>query len=135
MKRLYVDIDGVLLTTKQIKPAENLSLFLDFISSHFDCYWLTTHCRGFENNSIKYLTNHLDINDLEKIKSFKETNWDALKTEGIDLESDFYWLEDYPFQAEILVLKSLNLGDRLIKVELNGDKNLLHVRDLLSKIL
>jgi hypothetical protein len=135
MKRLYVDIDGVLLTTKQIKSAENLSLFLDFISSHFDCYWLTTHCRGFENNSIKYLSNHLNINDLEKIKSFKETNWDALKTEGIDLESDFYWLEDYPFQAEILVLKSLNLEDRLIKVELNEDKNLLYVRDLLSKIL
>jgi hypothetical protein len=135
MKRLYVDIDGVLLTTKQIKPAENLSLFLDFISSNFNCYWLTTHCKGFENNSIKYLSNHFNINDLETVKSFKETNWDALKTEGIDLESDFYWLEDYPFQAEILVLKSLNLEDRLIKVELNGDKNLLYVRDILSKIL
>lgn len=125
MKRLYVDIDGVLLTTKQIKPAEHLSIFLDFISSNFDCYWLTTHCRGFENNSIKYLSNHLTVSDLEKIKPFKETNWDALKTEAIDLASDFYWLEDYPFQSEMLVLKSLNLENRLIKVELNGENNLL----------
>jgi hypothetical protein len=66
MKRLYVDIDGVLLTTKQIRPAENVSIFLDFISSNFESYWLTTHCKGLENNTIKYLTNHLNISDFEK---------------------------------------------------------------------
>ncbi len=124
MKRLYIDIDGVLLTTKQIRPAENVSVFLDFISTNFECLWLTTHCKGLENNSIKYLSNYLNINDLEKIKTFKETNWDALKTDGIDFESDFYWLDDYPFESEILVLKSLNLENRLLKVELNGEKNL-----------
>jgi hypothetical protein len=38
---------------------------------------------------------------LEKLEdAVRPTNWDALKTEAIDFESDFYWLDDNPLQVE-----------------------------------
>lgn len=36
------------------------------------------------------------------------THWTDLKTEAIDLNSDFIWLEDYPFEPEKIVLKKVN---------------------------
>ena len=53
---------------------------------------------------------------LEKIKPSK---WYSLKTEGIDLNSDFLWFDDVIFQAEYNVLEKINKEHCLIKVENN----------------
>ncbi len=55
MIKAYLDIDGVLLTRKHNLP-EHIEEFIDFMLSHFDCYWLTTHCRNGENRVINYLS-------------------------------------------------------------------------------
>lgn len=131
MTRLYLDIDGVLLTTKQTQAAEGVASFIHFIMEHFDCYWLTTHCRGDSKTSIKYLSQYLGAEEIENLKDVQATNWLTLKTEAIDLNSDFYWLEDYPLQAELNILEAHDKADRLIKVSLNDDDELERVKKML----
>ena len=127
MKKLYLDIDGVLLTAKQTKPAENVVQFINCVTSNFDCYWLTTHCKGSEKTALNYLEKHFDDTTLYKMKNIKPTNWTTLKTEGIDFTSDFFWLEDFPFQSEINILENKKLKERLITVDLNRPDELLRI--------
>jgi hypothetical protein len=46
MTKLYLDIDGVLLTAKHTQAAPGVDDFVEFITQHFACYWLTTYCKG-----------------------------------------------------------------------------------------
>ena len=55
MKKLYIDIDGVLLTIKNTQQPPFAIEFIDFITSIFDCYWLTTHCKTGDNYHILQL--------------------------------------------------------------------------------
>src|SRR5690348_14168215 len=118
-KRLYLDIDGVLLTVKQTKPADHSAAFIEFILNNFDCYWLTTHCKEGTNNAIRYLTSYFDEQTIQLLKQVKPTNWDTLKTEAIDFSYEFLWLEDYPFNAEKEILIKNNCLGSLVLVELN----------------
>lgn len=124
MKKLYLDIDGVLLTTKQVRPADYIDEFIDYIITNFDCFWLTTHCKGNANVAIKYLSSFLNKEQIEKISKIKPTNWTTLKTEGIDFESDFIWLDDYPFIAEKNVLELHQCLHKLIVVDLKNGNDL-----------
>jgi hypothetical protein len=83
--KIYVDIDGVLLTKNQKLPIDILE-FIEFIIGKYDCYWLTTHCREGENKSIEYLKNFFSDKEIIKFSKFKETNWSDLKTEAIDFK-------------------------------------------------
>lgn len=130
-KRLYLDIDGVLLTVKQTRPADHSTAFIEFVSGNFDCYWLTTHCKGDVKNVIRYLTPYFDNQTIQLLLQVKPTNWDALKTEAIDFSHDFFWLEDYPFSAEKEVLKKHGRLENLIVVDLNNADELKRVKNLL----
>ena len=132
MKKLYLDIDGVLLTTKRTTTADFSVTFVDFVTSHFDCYWLTTHCKGNINYPLDYLANYFDNSTLEKLKKIKPTNWTTLKTEGIDFASEFFWLDDNPFVSEINILTSHSANDRLIKVDLHNQDELKRVMEILK---
>ena len=95
MKRtkLYIDIDGVLLKNREDKAVEGISSFVRFIVSNFDCYWLTTHCKGDAQTAMEYLSEYLTYEDLKLLQKVKATDWNTLKTEAIDFTSDFYWIE------------------------------------------
>lgn len=43
MVKLYLDIDGVLLTKRNVKAAPFGPEFIDRVAERFDCYWLTTN--------------------------------------------------------------------------------------------
>lgn len=133
--KLFIDIDGVLLTTKLTKPAEHLTEFIDYILKNFDCYWLTTHCKGDAKPTIDYLAMFLDNDIIHKLKQIKPTNWTTLKTEVFDFSTDFFWLEDYPLQAEIAVLEENNALNSLIIVDLNQNNELKRVIDVLNTII
>jgi hypothetical protein len=133
MKKLYIDIDGVLLTTKQVKPAENVIAFIDFIITNFDCYWLTTHCKGNNQTALAYLKPYFDTSTFDKLKIIKPTYWETLKTEALDFSSDFFWLDDNPFNAEITVLKSHACMDRLIVVNLRNEDELERIIEILQQ--
>lgn len=128
MAKLYLDIDGVLLTSKNTRAAPGVDEFIAFITQQFECYWLTTHCKGDSSSALKYLAQFLLPATIEKLKdAFQPTNWDTLKTEAIDLESDFIWLDDNPFQAEIAFLRVNQVTDSLIVVNLNRPNELLSI--------
>jgi hypothetical protein len=117
--KIYLDIDGVLLTSKNTKAVFNVELFIDFLVNSFDCFWLTTHCKGDLKPTIKYLEHFFDHTTIELLKQVKATNWNTLKTEAIDFNSDFYWLDDNPFQSEIKILEEFGLKNKLLIVDLN----------------
>jgi len=131
MKRLYIDIDGVLLTKKNIGVPGYGREFLKYLLNNFDYYWLTTHCKGDSSNAIQYLSRYYEKEIIEELNKVKPTNWDALKTEVIDFGSDFYWLDDYPFNAERIVLEKNNLAERLIVVDLDRSGELERIKCLL----
>lgn len=125
MKKLYLDIDGVLLTPKNTRAADGAIEFIDLALSNFDCYWLTTHSKNGNNDQVlKLLAQYFPEDVIEKLKTVKPTKWDTLKTEGIELRSDFYWLDDYAFEAEKQVLKKNCRLDNLILVDLNNKDEL-----------
>jgi len=79
MKRLYIDIDGVLLTKKNIGVPEYGREFIKYLLNNFDCYGLTTHCKGDSSNAIQYLSRYYEKEIIEELNKVKPTNWDALK--------------------------------------------------------
>jgi len=133
MIKLYLDIDGVLLTAKYTQAAPGVDEFVEFITQHFDCYWLTTHCKGDSAPALRYLSRFLKPVTLEKLRlAVHPTNWDTLKTEAIDLASEFYWLDDRPFQSEIAYLQAHGVADGLIVANLSNAEELLRLQQLLS---
>jgi hypothetical protein len=132
MTKLYIDIDGVILTAKQDAQADHLTRFINFIVDNFDCYWLTNHCKGNALHTLSYLSIYVYKDIIDKLHKVKPTNWNTLKTEAIDFTNDFFWLDDAPFPAEIEVLKSHDQLNRLIKVNLDNANELLRIINLLQ---
>ena len=135
MIKLYLDVDGVLLTTKNTQAAEGGIAFIENILSNFDCYWLTTHCRDNNtDNVLRALSKYYPSNIIEKLKKVKPTKWDTLKTEGIDFNSKFYWLDDYIFEIEKDVLKQHGCLDNLILVNLANKEELFTISSFLVSL-
>lgn len=130
-KKLYLDIDGVLITSKDPSVPDGMDEFIQFITSNFDCYWLTTHCKGDANRCIQYLKSYFSDNILDLMAMIKPTNWNTLKTEAINLFEPFVWLDDYPMMAEKIVLESAKKSDCLITVNLNNAEELKRITDIL----
>jgi Mg/Co/Ni transporter MgtE len=128
---LYLDIDGVLLTVKNPVVAEGSEPFIQFITTHFNCFWLTTHCKGDSATAIAYLSSYLHPEIIEDLKKIQPTNWSTLKTEGIDLQSDFYWIDDFPMNAERKILQEYGKEDRVIVSELSSPNELDRIQQLL----
>ena len=132
MDKLYIDIDGVLLTPKHHKPADDLGAFCDYLTKTFDCYWRTTHCRDNDAQpALHYLSQYLSQDILKLLTKIKPTKWDALKTEAIDFCSNFVWIDDFVFESEKKQLEEFHCIDRLILVNLQNDNELLRVKDYL----
>lgn len=120
--KIYLDIDGVLLDTKEYKQMPYLKEFLTtvFEISEGEVYWLSTHTKHGESDvALYHLEEELDKDIFEMIKGIKNTKWNTLKTEGIDVNSDFLWFDDVIFQAEYNFLGSIGKEHCLIKVKDN----------------
>jgi len=134
--KLYLDIDGVLLgqasrNDHTIVLAKHMKSFLEFCISNFDCYWLTTHCKdGTIDNVIKYLSKYSDTVTLEYFSKIKPSKWVTLKTEAIDLSSDFFWIDDAPLSVELKILKQHNKLESFIQVNTRKNQD-----DLLKAIV
>lgn len=132
MRKLYLDIDGVLLTTKHPRVAQYATEFIRNITQYFECYWLTTHCKGDIMNALHYLSSYFEQDSMKYLEMIKSTSWDSLKTEAIDFGSDFYWLEDNPLQVEKCVLLQHGKLERLIEVDLSHEEELKRVLERLT---
>ena len=104
--KIYLDIDGVLLDYNNGGVADGAVELIEYVTKEFDCYWLTTHCKGAPTTAVRYLQEYFSNDTMELLKKVKATDWTDMKTEGIDFDSNFIWLDDYPFQAEMAVLEN-----------------------------
>lgn len=69
------------------------------------------------------------------IRKIKSTSWDAMKTDTIDFSSDFYWLDDNPFDTELSVLRGHGVQDRLVLMDLDRNpRRLADVRRFLERV-
>lgn len=73
---------------------------LRFGLAQLGCYWLTTHCRGCADTALRYLAGFCPANLLATLAAVRPTAWHTLKAAGIDLATDFYWIDDYLLAAE-----------------------------------
>ena len=133
MKKLYIDIDGILLNTRPTKAANFAVPFIHFVIENFDCYWLTTHCKGDTANTLKYLKKYFDDDTMALLQKIKPTNWRNQKTEAIDFTSNFLWIEDNPMDDEKATLKTHSAYDRLLLLEENNPDGLLRLISILRK--
>lgn len=122
MKKLYLDVDGVVLT-KQGAPAQHLVDFLKFATSNFDCCWLTTHCDGNAQTVINNLSGVVPDEAIPFLKKLKPTSWKLWKTEAIDFTQDFLWFDDYAFDSEKIILEKNNASKKLITIDLKANPN------------
>lgn len=125
--RLYLDIDGVLLHQDGRVP-EGAMEFLAWAVVHFECHWLTTHCKGDSMTALRYLGRHYPAEAMPSFEQIQATDWDAMKTEGIDFSQPFFWMEDQPFQAEMATLNQHGCSDSLIHIDLRREGELQRVK-------
>lgn len=130
-KNLYLDIDGVLIA-KNGKPANYLADFLSSIAKKYNCYWLTTHCKGEGENWQRQILDKFPAEFHNLLKDIKPTNWNTLKTEAIDFKKDFIWLDDYIMGAEKKVLEKNNCLKKFIQIDLSANPT--QLKKLLSML-
>lgn len=100
---IYLDIDGVLLANDR-QAANYVEEFLTYMTSEFDCYWLTTHCWRGENRAIEVLSPYLKAETIALLEKVKPTDWREMKTDAIDFSQPFIWFDDdlWPEEQEAL---------------------------------
>lgn len=102
---IYLDIDGVILDTAS--PQEDIEAWLNYMLNNFpNIYWLTTHCRGGENQTEFWLRGKLPTELVEHMpKCIRATNWGVLKTDAIDFTKPFIWFDDNLMLSERQILE------------------------------
>ncbi|MDZ7611658.1 MAG: hypothetical protein U5L10_02750 [Candidatus Moranbacteria bacterium] len=127
---LYLDIDGVLLD-KNNNPANHLEEFLAYATENFDCHWLTTHCKGDAAFAVERFREVGSARILELVKKIKPTDWERFKTDAIDFNKPFIWLDDYPGLKEEQTLEEKSYRKNLIKIDLKSNPDIL--KELMGK--
>lgn len=132
MIKLYIDIDGVLITAKNPVAPSWIDEFIHFTTSNFDCYWLTTHCKGNTSPCLSYLRKYLSESSISALSHVKATHWNTLKTEAINLEEPFFWLDEYVLSVEKKILEQAGKIDSLIPVDLCRENELNRIISILK---
>ena len=105
---IYFDIDGVLIGTKS--PQKDIVKLIKYILKCYpdSTYWLTSHCKGGTNRCAEWLRQSDLPGDLvdEMDSIIKATDWGVMKTEAIDMNSDFVWFDDSLFEVERQALEA-----------------------------
>ena len=66
------------------------------------------------------------------LRAIRPTEWSGSKISGIDLASDFVWIDDDPLGVEIEALRGRGLLNRLIVID--TDDSLVRVIDVIKSL-
>jgi len=119
---IYLDIDGVLLANDK-HIANHAHQFLDHMVNKFPTYWLTTHCRGDASYTVNHLKMFFNSETIKLIERIKPTNWDILKTDGINFSQPFLWFDDDAFKEEREILSQHGCLSSWVEINLAKDEN------------
>ena len=126
-KNVYIDIDGVILT-KGVVPALHLDKFLKYVLGKYSVFWLTSRCQGDSKYTLSYLSKFFPEETVNLFRQIKPTNFQVDKTEAIDFNKRFFWLDNEIFESEKTTLIKNGKYDSWIEVDLIKDPNqLLHL--------
>ncbi|KZY92136.1 hypothetical protein A3743_06805 [Oleiphilus sp. HI0072] len=103
--------------------ASQVKDFMAYALANFDCYWLTTHCKGDAPVALDYLTPYCHDDELSLFRLIKTTNYKTFKTEV--LSGDFIWIDDQPTAYELQVLEENDWLDRWFEINTRKDLNAL----------
>jgi len=118
----YIDIDGVLIKKGKSGPRliPRFPQVILYLRSHFDCYWLTTHVRRESGSAgaVAKLAPHLKKSRIDPaiLDGIKPTEWETLKTEAIDFNRPFIWLDDDPLPTERRILQEEGRAESLLDI-------------------
>lgn len=124
---IYLDIDGVLLIDEH-HSAPHADELLQAILKEFpdSTYWLTTHNWRDENRAKEVLAPYLRPETVALLGKIKPTEWNEMKTEGIDFSQRFLWLDDDLWPEELEALEKHKATDQFILIDLAKDPDQLH---------
>jgi hypothetical protein len=130
---IYIDIDGPLIRNGQ--PTAHCFEFLRWAVEFHRPYWLTTRDAHGQHTGILRAFRHAvgspelpaEIETL--LRAVRPTEWFGSKITGVDLASDFVWIDDAPLRVEIETLRGLGLLNRLLVVD--TDDGLLRAVDVI----
>ena len=142
-RNIYIDVDGVCLRNATlltgIEPAPYVFDFLRWAVS--PAHWLTTRdAHGQHDGILRAFRLAMGCPALPAeiealLKSIKPTTWHGSKVSGIDLGSDFVWIDDSPLMVEMDALQGRNLLSRLIIIDTNKDDDgLLRAIDAINSL-
>ena len=123
---LYLDIDGVCLCNGS-KPAPYVFEFLRWAVTFHQPHWLTTRdAHGQHDGILRAFRHALASSTLPAevetlLRAIRPTVWSGSKVSGIDLASDFVWIDDQPLRCEVDALRDLDLLSRLLLVDASRD--------------
>jgi hypothetical protein len=131
---LYIDIDGVLL--RDGKPTPHCFAFLRWAVKFHRPFWLTTRDAHGQHDGILRAFRvalgapALPVEVEALLRAVRPTKWRGSKVSGIDLASDFVWIDDDPLRVEIATLRERGLSHRLLIVD--RDDGLLRAIDAIT---
>ncbi len=130
---IYLDIDGVLLANESNAAEGADELIQRALEVCPDSvYWLTTHDWRGEDTVHEVLDPVLRPDTIKLLDKVKHTDWDDIKTDGIDFTKKFLWLDDDLWPEELAILEDNDAKDSMILIDLNKDpQQLLKVSELL----
>ena len=133
---LLLDIDGVFL---RLPPATSVVRdryemvpgalpFLRWATAEFDCAWLSTRCRSGDPEGAWRAFRlaegpAISEDDWDTIRSVNALKWTTSKAASIDLESEFFWLDDAPSDDNLILLRRHGVLERLIIVNTHRDRD------------
>ncbi|MBQ3353434.1 hypothetical protein IJG89_03825 [Candidatus Saccharibacteria bacterium] len=121
--KIYFDVDGVLRGTAS--PKEDIIALLRYCLDNYgdSLYWLTTHCKYGVNHAPEALRGELPDDLVNELKDkVHPTDWENLKTEAIDLDSDFIWFDDNLFESEKQILATNYVLDGFFPMDFRDPK-------------
>lgn len=116
--KIYFDVDGVLRGTAS--PKEDIIALLRYCLDYYgdSLYWLTTHCKNGVNRAPEALRGTLPDELVDELRlKVHPTDWENLKTEAVDLDSDFIWFDDHLFDSEKQILAANYVLDGFFKMD------------------
>jgi hypothetical protein len=143
---LYLDLDGVLLKRRQPGLLDAFELapgcleFLEWATARFQCRWQSSRCRSGWLDGARRAFRHagarLDDPGWCVLGLVEPAMWRINKTEAIDPESHFHWIDDDPTDTDREWLRIHRHEDRLIKISVDNDPGALTVaRVMLEKAI